>query len=219
MNTSDECICGCHNPPEGVTRMHCVACCRQCPSCQKNIAICRYNDHEQKCVLSIELNYFDEHREEWFEHHAGKIALVKGTTVHDFCGNYENALQAGYDQYGLEPFLLKEVQLVDEVILCQGVGMSTRLSKRQMSKLRGKVCISCGDPADNLNMGGPVICSYCDNDPETVKRISEEIVKGLKELDRKGELARAGKRVAKAINRLRKERKLGPDELNRRATI
>jgi len=51
------------------------------------------------------------------------------------------------------------------------------------------------------------------------KKISEDVVKGLKELDRKGELVRAGEKVAKAINDLRKERVLTPQKLNRRATI
>lgn len=51
------------------------------------------------------------------------------------------------------------------------------------------------------------------------KKIAKEVVKGLKELDRKGELARAGEKVAKAINNLREERRLTPRELNRRATI
>ncbi len=51
------------------------------------------------------------------------------------------------------------------------------------------------------------------------KKIAKDVVKGLKELDRKGELARAGEKVAKAINNLREERRLTPRVLNRRATI
>ena len=113
--SNDECICGCHNPLEGATMAHCAACCRQCPSCQKNIDINKYNDHKQKCVLSIELDYFDKHRKEWCEHHTGKIVVISGTTVYGFYDDYKNALQVGYDQCGLRPFLLKEVQLVDEI--------------------------------------------------------------------------------------------------------
>ena len=51
------------------------------------------------------------------------------------------------------------------------------------------------------------------------KNIAKDVVEGLKELDRKGELARAGEKVAKAINDLREERRLTSRELNRRATI
>ena len=39
------------------------------------------------------------------------------------------------------------------------------------------------------------------------KKIAKEVVKGLKELDRKGELARAGEKVGKAILALREERR------------
>lgn len=67
-------------------------------------------------VLDIEVGFFDQHREEWFEHHAGKFALVKGTIVHDFYDTRENAYEEGVRIFGLVPFLIKEVQLVDEVI-------------------------------------------------------------------------------------------------------
>ena len=51
------------------------------------------------------------------------------------------------------------------------------------------------------------------------KAIAKDVVKGLKELDRKGELARAGEKVAKAINNLRKERRLTWEQVHRRTTI
>lgn len=54
---------------------------------------------------------------------------------------------------------------------------------------------------------------------QDAKTIARDVVKGLKELDRKGELARAGKTVAKAIINLREERRLTWDELHRRTTI
>ena len=66
-------------------------------------------------VLDIELKYFDQNREEWFKHHAGKIALIKGTTIYGFYDNYENALKAGYDKCGIVDFLLKEVLLEDRI--------------------------------------------------------------------------------------------------------
>ncbi|MCH7702580.1 MAG: hypothetical protein IID37_12925 [Planctomycetes bacterium] len=51
------------------------------------------------------------------------------------------------------------------------------------------------------------------------KKIAKALVKELRKLDREGELARDGKKVAAAINNLREERRLTPRELNRRATI
>lgn len=51
------------------------------------------------------------------------------------------------------------------------------------------------------------------------KKIAKVLVKKFEELARNGELARDGKKVAAAINNLRKERRLTPRALNRRATI
>ncbi len=51
------------------------------------------------------------------------------------------------------------------------------------------------------------------------KKIAKALAKEFRELDDKGELARDGKKVAAAINKLREERRLTPRELNRRATI
>ncbi len=67
-------------------------------------------------VLKIEIEFFEQHRKEWYEHHAGKIALIKGAVIHEFFDDYENALQAGYDKLGIVSFLLKEVRLEDEVV-------------------------------------------------------------------------------------------------------
>lgn len=64
--------------------------------------------------LKVELDFFEQHRQEWCKHHAGKIAVIHGTTIHGFYDNYENALQAGYSQYGVVPLLLKEVVLQDQ---------------------------------------------------------------------------------------------------------
>ena len=68
-------------------------------------------------VLDVEVDYFEQHREEWFEHHAGKIAIVHETTIHGFYDNYENALVAAYDKCGNVSFLLKKVLLEDEVVV------------------------------------------------------------------------------------------------------
>ena len=67
-------------------------------------------------ALDIELGFFDQHREEWYKHHAGKFALIKGVTVHDFYDTRDTAYEEGVRVFGLVPFLIKEVQLVDEVI-------------------------------------------------------------------------------------------------------
>ena len=45
------------------------------------------------------------------------------------------------------------------------------------------------------------------------------MVEGLQKLDREGEMVRAAEKLAKAIKDLREERRLTPQELNRRTNI
>ncbi len=66
-------------------------------------------------VLKVEIEFFEQHRKEWFEHHAGKIVVIHGTTVHGFYDTYETALQVGYEKCGIVSFLLKEVLLEDRI--------------------------------------------------------------------------------------------------------
>lgn len=67
--------------------------------------------------LDIEIDFFNQYRKEWFKHHAGKWALIKGTTIHDFYDTSERAYEVGLEVYGLETsFLIQKVQLIDTVI-------------------------------------------------------------------------------------------------------
>lgn len=45
----------------------------------------------------------------------GKFALIKGDKVIDFFTSYEDALKAGYKLAGLEPFMVKKIQAIEEV--------------------------------------------------------------------------------------------------------
>ena len=45
----------------------------------------------------------------------GKFALVHGDKVVEVYGTYEDALKAGYSQFGLNPFLVKQIQSVEQV--------------------------------------------------------------------------------------------------------
>jgi len=67
-------------------------------------------------ALDIELGFFDQNREEWCKHHTGRFALIKGVIAHDFYDTSDRAYEVGCELWGLVPFLVKEVQLVDEVI-------------------------------------------------------------------------------------------------------
>lgn len=67
-------------------------------------------------LLGVELEFFDQNREKWCKHHIGKFALIRGTTIHDFYDTYQRSYAVGCDLWGLAPFLIKEVQLVDKII-------------------------------------------------------------------------------------------------------
>lgn len=46
----------------------------------------------------------------------GKFVLIHGDDVVDFFASYEDALKQGYDKFGLEPFLVKQVQRVEQAL-------------------------------------------------------------------------------------------------------
>jgi hypothetical protein len=45
----------------------------------------------------------------------GKFALIHGVEVGGVYDTYEDALKAGYEKYGLGPFLVKRIQAVEQV--------------------------------------------------------------------------------------------------------
>lgn len=45
----------------------------------------------------------------------GKFALIQGETLAGIYGTYEDALKAGYEKFALEPFLVKQIQVVEQV--------------------------------------------------------------------------------------------------------
>lgn len=48
--------------------------------------------------------------------HEGKFVLILGDDVVDFFTSYEDALKQGYDKFGLGPFLVKQVQRVEQAL-------------------------------------------------------------------------------------------------------
>lgn len=45
----------------------------------------------------------------------GKFVLIHGDKIVDFFNTYEDAIKAGYQQFKLEPFLVKRVQAEEPV--------------------------------------------------------------------------------------------------------
>jgi hypothetical protein len=47
----------------------------------------------------------------------GKFVLIKGENVHGTYASYEDALKEGYKTFGLQPFLVKQIQTTEQVQL------------------------------------------------------------------------------------------------------
>ena len=47
--------------------------------------------------------------------HEGKFVLIHGSAIVDFFSSYEDAIKVGYDKFKLEPFLVKQVQSIEQV--------------------------------------------------------------------------------------------------------
>ncbi len=45
----------------------------------------------------------------------GKYVLIHGSQVVDFFVSYEDALKAGYSQFSVQPFLVKQIEMVERV--------------------------------------------------------------------------------------------------------
>jgi hypothetical protein len=48
--------------------------------------------------------------------HSGKFVLIKGGEVAGIFDSYGDALKAGYERFKLEPFLVKEIAVVEKAL-------------------------------------------------------------------------------------------------------
>jgi hypothetical protein len=46
--------------------------------------------------------------------HEGKFALIQGDALVDVFTSYEDAIKAGYDKFGLEPFLVRQIHATEQ---------------------------------------------------------------------------------------------------------
>jgi hypothetical protein len=58
--------------------------------------------------LEQELATYHAKLPEWKEHE-GKFVLIKGERLVDIFSAYEDALKAGYKEFGLEPFMVRQI--------------------------------------------------------------------------------------------------------------
>lgn len=50
-----------------------------------------------------------------FKGNEGKFVLIHGTEVIDTFTSYEDAIKEGYSRFKLEPFLVKQIQAIEQV--------------------------------------------------------------------------------------------------------
>ena len=65
-------------------------------------------------ALEKELATYQREREKLLAHQ-GKFVLIHGDDVAGYWDTYEDALQAGYSRFKLEPFLVKRIEAVERV--------------------------------------------------------------------------------------------------------
>ena len=65
--------------------------------------------------LANELATYERHKDELVSAHEGKFVLIHGEDIAGIWDTYQDALAAGYKQFGLEPFLVKQVLGVERV--------------------------------------------------------------------------------------------------------
>jgi hypothetical protein len=65
-----------------------------------------------KFSLTEEMATYDAHLSEWVDRE-GQFVLIKGGDVLGFFEHYENALEAGYERFGVGPFAIKQFLAVE----------------------------------------------------------------------------------------------------------
>jgi hypothetical protein len=69
---------------------------------------------EKNISLEKELETYKNKLPE-LKQHEGKFVLIKGEEVVDTFATYEDAIKEGYQKFGLEPFLVKQIQSIQQV--------------------------------------------------------------------------------------------------------
>ena len=65
-------------------------------------------------ILEEEIKTYEERKAELLLNE-GKFVLIKKSDVQGFFDTYGDAVQAGYERFGLEPFFVKQIEAVKRV--------------------------------------------------------------------------------------------------------
>ncbi len=67
-------------------------------------------------LLARELATYEQHKNELVSTNEGKFVLIHGDEIAGVWDTYKDALAAGYKQFGMEPFLVKQIQGIERVL-------------------------------------------------------------------------------------------------------
>ena len=67
--------------------------------------------------LEKELETYNREKQNLLEH-AGKFVLISDDHVESVWDTYQDAIKAGYDKFGLKPFLVKRIEAIEQVHYC-----------------------------------------------------------------------------------------------------
>ena len=65
--------------------------------------------------LASELATYESHKEELVSQHEGRYVLIHGTEIAGVWDTYKDALESGYQKFKLEPFLVKQIQGIEQI--------------------------------------------------------------------------------------------------------
>jgi len=65
--------------------------------------------------FDLELTTYEREKERLLSASEGKYVVIRGDTIAGVWDTYEDALRAGYRQFGLEPFLVKQIRRIEQV--------------------------------------------------------------------------------------------------------
>ncbi|HUY35669.1 MAG TPA: hypothetical protein VMV69_23195 [Pirellulales bacterium] len=66
-------------------------------------------------VLRTELETYGQRKQELLESSEGKFVVIHRANVAGVWDTYEGALHAGYEKFGLVPFLVKQIERIERV--------------------------------------------------------------------------------------------------------
>ena len=66
-------------------------------------------------MLKDEQRAYEALLPQMLEDHGGKFVIIQGSEAHKVLGTYEEALNWGYDHFGLEPFFVKQINADEHV--------------------------------------------------------------------------------------------------------